>query len=312
MDALSYRHSRSALGRVAAGVIAASLALLAALPASAQTIDRIKQSGKMTLGYSVQARPFSYNDAAGNPIGYTIELCQKIVDAARADLGVQQLAVTFVPVTLANALSAVQQGQVDLLCDPHIATVASRKQVSYSISVFPSGVGVLVHRNASARLTEVLSGREPPRRPQWRASAYQTLQQSTLAVVSGSPTERLVNERMKELQLNAKVVPVIDFVNGVAQVADRRVDAFFGDKALLLDTAKRSKAAADLLVLDRYFSYQAGALALARDDNDFRLLVDRALSHLFFSGEWGDIYSKWFGPPNEGTLNFFQLNVLRE
>lgn len=313
MDALSSGRSRTALGRRALGIIAAFVLLLTvSFSAAAQTLDRIKQSGKITLGYGADTRPFSFQDAAGKPTGYAVELCGRIAEAIKENLGAPSLEVVYVPVPRGEGIRAISQGRIDLLCDPEVPTVTSRNAVSYSMPIFASGIGVMVHQGASDRLKSALAGREAATRPQWRANAYQLLQQNTLAVVKGSPAEQILLERLKELQLNAKIVPVSDLATGVADVAARRADAFFADRAILLDQTKHSSFGPQLQVLDRYFTHQSAALSLSRNDEDFRLFVDRALSRLLASGEWRTIYSSWFGPPNELMITFFQLNALRE
>jgi putrescine:ornithine antiporter len=95
-------------------------------------------------------------------------------------------------------------------------------------------------------------------------------------------------------------------------VLDRTTDVLFGERSILLDAAKNSSGFRDLLVLDRRFTYEPFAFALARDDDDFRLLVDRSLSSLNRSGETQSLYRQFFGEPDENTLAFFRLNTLHE
>ena len=93
---------------------------------------------------------------------------------------------------------------------------------------------------------------------------------------------------------------------------NREVRRLFGDRPILLDAANRGPSAEDLVVLERQFTFEPLALALARGDEDFRLLVDRTLSELYRSGEIAKLYAKWFGEPDESTLTFFQLSALPE
>jgi ABC-type amino acid transport substrate-binding protein len=95
-------------------------------------------------------------------------------------------------------------------------------------------------------------------------------------------------------------------------VLDRKADAFFGDRAILLDAATRSESRAKLVVLDRLFTAERIALVFARGDEDFRLLVDRTLSALYASGAINATYNKWFGPPSESVQNFYRWITLPE
>ena len=99
---------------------------------------------------------------------------------------------------------------------------------------------------------------------------------------------------------------------GVASVLDRSAAVFFADRAILVDAAQSNASADDLLVIERLFTHEPIALALGRDDDDFRLVVDRALSKLYLSPEFQNLYLKWFGQPDNATKAFFQMNALPE
>jgi ABC-type amino acid transport substrate-binding protein len=285
--------------------------LSAASPASAgATLDRIKSSGKLTLGYGADARPFSYKDESGNPGGYAIALCGKIADAAKADLGLSALAVEFVPVARDEGLHAVAQGKIDILCEATVPTLTSRKQVSYSIPIFASGIGAVVLKDASTRLKDILSGRTPPTGPTWRANADQLLRQSTISVVAGTRAERALTDRLSQLQLIPKMVPVDSYAAGIDRVLDGRSNVFFGDRAILLDAVKQKNLSGQLQVLDRFFTHETLAFAVPRDDEDLRLVVDGALSKLFRSNAFREVYGKWFGPLKDETWSLFRLTAL--
>jgi ABC-type amino acid transport substrate-binding protein len=287
--------------------------LLALLPAaaSADTIDRIRESGKLTLGYRADARPFSYMDASGNPTGYAIALCEAISNAVKAESGVSSLSVQWVPVTVEDRFSAVSASKVDLLCGPDAETLERRKEVAFSIPVFQGGIGALVRADAPLPLREILSG-QPPSGPTWRGSPARILDQKTFATVAGTRSESWLNEKAQELQIAANLTTVDSYEAGVAGVLDRTADVFFADRAILVDAAQSSSSAEELLVIERLFTHEAVALAMGRDDDDFRLVVDRALSNLYHSPEFETLYLKWFGQPDDATKRFFQMIALPE
>jgi ABC-type amino acid transport substrate-binding protein len=300
--------------RIASSAIAllavAALALAEAALASAGTLDQIKTGARIRLGYRSDARPLSYRDESGSPAGYSVALCQRIADATKAELGLADLTVQWVPVTIENRFRAVQQGEVDLVCGAETATLARRSEVAFSIPTFPGGIGALLRTDAPARLREVLSGRRPEFRPYWRGTAGQILQAQTFSVVTGTTSEGWLAGRLKDFQITAKVAPVESYEVGIRGVLDRSANVLFGDRAILLDAAKRSAFAGDLVVLNRFFTYEPLALALARGDEDLRLVVDRALSRLYRSGEIGALYATWCGEPDENALTFFRWNAL--
>jgi len=300
--------------------VAAALAVLGALvlwmagsaPAHAgATVDRIKATGKLNLGYRSDLQPFSFRDDNGNPAGYSVVLCQKVADEAKTSLGLAGLDVEFVPVTYEETLAAIQGGKIDLLCAGTQPTLSRRADVSFSVPILASGTAAVVRKDAPARLKDVLSG-QPQKTPNWRASSYQILEKRVFSVISGSPAERVLDERLKQLTLVNQVVPVPDYPSGFRRVAAGESDVFFGDRAILLDTARRNAAADQVVVLPRFFTRETLALAMAKGDDDFRLLVDRALSRFFRSKDIAALYATYFGPADENATTFFQLAELPE
>jgi ABC-type amino acid transport substrate-binding protein len=295
----------------AATSIAQAAAAQTAAAKPAGTLERIKQSGKLTIGYAPDAQPFSYSDGSGKVSGYAIALCNKVADSVKADLGLANLAVDFIPLSGDDRFRAVEQGKIDLLCGA-APTLARRATLDFSIPVFASGTGVVVRADAPARLVQVLSGAESPDQPYWRGMLNQAPEHKAFAALGGTTVERVLIDRLKLLHISVDVVPVKSLQEGLQLVQDRRAAAFFGDRAMLLAAAKTSPSSADFVVIARVFRRELVALALQRNDADFRLLVDKSLSRLFRSGEIGSIYTTHFGTPDQSTLSFFELSALPE
>ncbi|ALP67145.1 putrescine-ornithine antiporter [Paraburkholderia caribensis] len=279
-------------------------------PASAGTLARVKESGTINLGYLSDAQPFSYKDQTGRITGYTVALCQKIADEIKAEGGLGTLKVNWVAVTPDVRLRAVQEHRIDLLCGD-ADTLAGRAGMSFSIPVYPGGIGAVVRSDAPAGLKEVLSGATPSH-PTWRAVPAQLISRQTISVVDGSPAQRWLGGRLAQFQIAASVVPVSDVQSGVRRVLDRQSNVFFGERSLLLAVAGSSPASGDLTVLDRHFTYLPVAIGMARGDDNLRLLVDRTLSRLFATSEFPALYARWFGSPDADTRNFFRLSALPE
>jgi polar amino acid transport system substrate-binding protein len=309
----SSRRYRVLIATLGIAVLATSLLPFAdAAPAAAAgTLDRIRQAGKIELGYRADARPFSYKDESGKAAGYSIALCEKIADDVKAELALPALTVEWVPVTLEDRFQAVQQGKVDLLCGADTATLTRRKDVSFSIPIFPSGIGAILRADSPAQLREVLAGR-PSSGPIWRGSPARILEKKTFSVVGRTTSESWLGDQLDKFKISATVAPVDSYQAGIQRVLDRSSDVFFGDRPILYDAAEGSSSAGDLVVLDRLFTYEPLALALGRGDEDFRLVVDRSLSRLFKSSGFKDVYVKWFGEPDDSAAIFFGLSALPE
>jgi polar amino acid transport system substrate-binding protein len=287
------------------------MSLLPMSPAAAATLDRVRETGKLMIGFRVDARPFSYQDGSGKAIGYSVTLCGKVAAEVKGELGLPDLAVEWVPVTLDQRFQAVAQGKIDLMCAADTATLERRKEVSFSLPIFPSGIAAVLRADAPAPLRDVLAGR-PASGPIWRASPARILDDKTFSVVSGTTGETWLSGRLKDFQLTANIDRVASYDDGIMRVLDRNSDVFFGDRPILLEAAAGSASAADLAVLDKLFTYEPVALTLGRNDDDFRLVVDRALSRAFKSDDFPDVYSKWFGAPDDAVLTFFRQNAMPE
>ena len=278
---------------------------------AASTLDRIRAAGKITLGYYANARPISFQDESGKVDGYAIALCRLIAADVQSKLGLSNLATDFVAVDATERYNAVKDGRIDLVCGPSEATLARRADVSYSIPVLSSGIGILVRRDAPAAFRDLLEGREAAARPLWRGSPrLQVLEEKHFAAIGGSTAERLLTERRSELNVNAFISVVPDLATGFQQVIDGRADGFVADRTVLLDLARRNPSGSQVMVLDRVFDRQSLSFVLSRNDEDFRLLVDTTLSRLYRSGKIDAIYGQFFGAPDAAMRDWFHKTAL--
>jgi putrescine:ornithine antiporter len=305
------RPAYASAARAAAVLLAAGAALLlwAPRPAHADT----DAGAKLVFGYHPNARPFSYSDESGKAAGYAVELCQRLAQQVKQDLGyLNTVEVTWVAVSPENRLAELREGRIRLLCGEPV-TLAARREASFSVPIFLNSVSALLRSDAPAGLSQALNERPSFGVPLWRGTPTQNLLQAQIfAVVKGSPAEKTLSERLDKFQLTARVAPVKDFAEGVQSVADRKASVFFGDRSLLLDAVRRSGASDNLTVLERRFTLAPVAIGLKRGDEDARLAVDRALSRVYRDAAFAQLYSKWFGEPDAETAAFFRLSALPE
>lgn len=296
-----------------AGLMLATLlaACIAAPVLAAGTLDRVRDSGKLNLGYRADARPFAYADA-GKPAGFSVALCQRIADAVKADLKLPNLQVEWVPVTATTRFELLQQGKIDISCGTDTPTLARRAKVDFSLPIFLAGTGAVMRIDGDRRVREVLSGRAAPAQPLWRGNPGEFGQKVTAAVVGGTTIEASLLEALRRRRVEVNVVKVPDYAAGIQRVLDRSAVALFGDRPVLLDAAQHGPGAGQLLVIERRFTREPLALALPRGDDDFRLLVDQTLSRLYRAKDMAALYTAHFGAPGEEALNFFQTAALPE
>jgi ABC-type amino acid transport substrate-binding protein len=318
------------------GITTAAVTLLAALPMSAAlaqdeesaaeteaveepiavvaptpptTLERIAASNTIRLGYSADSQPFSYRDESGQAAGYSVALCQRVVEEVKAKLGLPSLAVQWTPVDADTRFSQVADGQIDLLCTADSVSLSRREDVAFSLPIFPGGIGALLRADMAAHLKLILEGGPQPKQPLWRGYPAQVLQHMTFVVVSGSNAEAWLAERISTFKILSKVRQVDSYDAGISDVSSGKADVLFGNRAFLQEAAKSSQYGADLKVAERLFTLEPVALAMARGDEDFRLLVDGTLSKLYGSAEFSEFFGATFGEPNERVKLFFLSNT---
>jgi ABC-type amino acid transport substrate-binding protein len=304
--------SRS-ISKKAIATVLVSLAVLAGAanssPVQALTLDQIKAQGTLRIGYQVDAKPFAFKDESGNPAGFTVTLCNAVADEIKAKIGTSDLPVEWVALTPDAAVQAIQQGQVDLICGSASETLASRAQVSFSIPIFPGGIGAVLSANGARSLGAALEGK-PDNGPFWRASPARLLSKKIFAVVKGSTTEAWLNERIGHFQIDSTVMPVESYAAGLQAVGDGSANAFFGNRTVIIEAAGDALQSGALVALGRNFTSEPLAIALPLDSDGLRLVVDTALSREILSSEFADLYFKWFGPPDAATLQFYSFAAL--
>lgn len=301
------------MGCTVFGFLAVTVALFQPSAAGAQTLERIRGDGAIKLGYDPEARPFSFQAEDDKPIGYSVALCTKVIDELARDLGRTDLAVEWVALGNDAAYKAIQEGSIDLFCGAEPVTLTRRKEVSFSLPIFPSGTGALVSASAPLALREVLAYGQPSERPIWRGSPARTLlEHKTFSPIKGTTSESWLSERIKTFQISATVTPVSTYDNGIESVLNGSSSVLFGDLPLLLDAAARSESSGNLVVLERHFTYEPLGMVLARNDEDFRLTVDRALSNTYRADDFRSFFTEWFGPPDDTIVTFFRQTTLPE
>jgi putrescine:ornithine antiporter len=314
-----FMNARPAVASTTVSAIAiTALAALLIIPAPAanaqeitagNTLERIKQSGQIVLGYRSDARPFAYVEQ-GKPVGYSVALCETMADKIKNYLGLSSLSLKWKEIEAANHYTALREGSVDLLCSDAL-TLSGMREIAFSIPVYPGGIGALLRSDAPNALKEVLSDGKSSQRP-WRASPAQIITQQTLSAVGGSNAESWVLERMKTLKIDAKFVPAPGYETGVKQVIDRKTNVFFAERAILQATAQHSSSSDKLIVLDRRFTYTPIAMGMALGQPDLHVLINKTLSQLYTTGDIRALYSPWFGAPDADTLAFFRVSAIPE
>jgi glutamate/aspartate transport system substrate-binding protein len=261
---------------LAVGLIAPLLAIPAARAQELTgTLKKIKDSKTVTLGYRESSIPFSYVNKVGEPIGYSIDLCNAVVDEVSKELEGVEIAVKYKKVTAETRIPAVQSGEVDLECGSTTANFERKKEVAFSPIFFVAGTKLLVPRSSGI-------------------SSYLDLRDRAVVVTAGTTNEAAVRAISDKQHLGIKFLVGTDHAESFAMLKEGKADAFATDDVLLYGLAATARSGDQYHVVGEYLSYDPYGLMYRKDDPDFAAIVDRTFSRLAQSRELVQLYNKWF------------------
>jgi glutamate/aspartate transport system substrate-binding protein len=270
---------------IARALGAAAVFAAVALPLGAQaqdkdspTLRKIRDAGVITLGYRVESVPFSYLDAKRQPVGYSMDLCFRVVDRVRERLALPDLDVRLLAVSSATRMPLVANGTVDLECGVTTHTAVREKSVAFSVTTFVAASRLLAKKDANIRTIDDLRGKPVA---------------STLATTSIEYLHAVNQAR----QLDMKILAAIDDVESFRMVGTGRAVAYAMDDVLLKSLLANAPDGADYRIADEALTLEPYAIGMKRDDPVFKQLVDAVIVELYRRGEIEAIYRRWFQSP---------------
>lgn len=260
------------------------------------TLKKIKDSGQITLGIRESSIPFSYLDDSQKSIGYSIDLCNKIVDSVKKKLKLSTLKVNYTPVTSQTRIPLIVNGTIDLECGSSTNTLERQKQVDFSVAHFIASVRIAVKANSGIKSIGDLDGK-------------------AVVTTSGTTSDRYVKQNEQGKNIDVKNVYGKDHAESFEILSSGRAVAFVLDDVLLAGLIARSKNPKEFIIVGPSLSTEPYGIILRKDDPQFKKVVDDTLIAIFKSGEINKIYDKWFTspiPPKGINLNLPISPKLRE
>ena len=280
---------------IAGAALAFVITLVPMAAADAQetgTLKKIKDSGAITLGNRESSCGFSYTDGSGAPVGYSIDICLKIVEAIKAELKLPKIEVKYQGVTSQNRIPLVSNGTVDIECGSTTNLVERQKDVAFSPDIFRYNVRMAVKANAGIRSIADLQGK-------------------SVVTTTGTTSFRLLREANKGKDLDVTQLSGKDHSDSFLLLESGRAAAFVLDDILLAGQIANAKNPKDFIITGESLRTENQALMYRKDDPQFKALVDRVVGGMMQSGEMEKLYNKWFMspiPPKGININY-PLNV---
>ncbi|MBP7079572.1 MAG: transporter substrate-binding domain-containing protein [Rhodocyclaceae bacterium] len=277
-------------------LVASITAIGFAQSATAGTLEKVQESGSITMGIRESSKPLSYLDGDQKPIGYHIDICNGIVEAVKVKLKLKTLKVVHQPVTSQNRIPLVTNGTVDIECGSTTNNAARQNQVAFAPTTFVSNVRMAVKKSSGIKGLSQLSGKP-------------------VATTTGTTSVQLMRAHEKGQGLDFKEVYGKDHADAFLMLETDRAVAFVMDDNLLAGLIVGSKNPGEYEIVGEVLNVEPIAIMLRKDDPQFQGLVNAAVRDMIKSGEVDKLYKKWFMspiPPKGENLNFPMSEKLKE
>lgn len=260
-------------------VAAVSLALVnAPAEAASQTLDKIKEVGKITFGYREASIPFAYIGVDQKPTGLSLDLCSTVADKIRAVLRRPELGIEYVPVNASNRIPLLQNSTIDVECGSTTNTAERQKQVAFSVATYVASPRWLV--TDTSRVTE-------PR----------DLDGQTVVITQGSLNFGVAKKFLDDQKLNVTIVQAKDHAESLLMLGTGRAAAWFEDDILVAGLVANASDPKAFRLLAATYAPSYYGLMTRREDPEFKALVDAAIRETMASGGFDRLYVKWFESP---------------
>src|SRR6201997_5360930 len=239
------------------------------------TLARIKNAHVVHLGYRESSPPFSFLDQANRPIGYSLELCEAVVDEIGVEVDDPNLRIEYVKVTSDDRIQAVLDKKIDLECGSTTANAERGKQVAFSPLMFVAGTKLMVPKTTAVQSVTDLKGK-------------------TVVVTKGTTNEQAMHNADKKFSLGLNIVTAPDHEQSYQMLVDGKADAFATDDILLYGLIARHKSQDKFKVTGDYLSYDPYGIMYRRGEPQLAAVVERAFRKLGSNHDLLPLYNKWF------------------
>ncbi len=256
--------------------LAMTMAVTAPAFAQAQTLDKIKQTGVLTIGTRTGSPPFAYIDKKNQWVGFSIDLVEQlIIPAVSKEVG-RPVKLEKKESTPPTRIPLLNSNAVDLIAGTMTDTTERRQSVDFSLTFFYTGAQFLVKKGSPIKGVNDIAGKR-------------------IATQQGSTNEKILREKYPQAQLRA----FPDQPAAFQALVQGQVDAYTNDGIQLAGLKAKAPNPGDWEVVGDFYSEEPYGMAMRKGDAKFKQVVDGALKSAFESGKYFELYDKWFGPKGE-------------
>ncbi len=248
-------------------------------PAYSQaTLEKIKQRGQINVGYRAFSAPFSFSEKGEAPMGYTIDLCQPIIENLRQAAGNSKLPVRYIETPVNSRLRMLGGGNVDLLCENVSVTPERSQRMGFSTPVFLDAVQVAVRTKDNIQSLEQLQGK-------------------TIVTIDGTTAAPVMMASAKARGIQWDMAKAMNAEAALGQLQLGWAAGYSRDVTALAAQINSLADAAQYRILPDRLSVERIAIAFRKDDAAMAALVNDSIKASIQSGAAMGWYDKWFLKP---------------
>jgi glutamate/aspartate transport system substrate-binding protein len=244
--------------------------------AGTSTLEQIKSSKTIRIGYRGDKPPMSYLNKENQLMGYSIDLCERIVDEVKNTLQDPGIVTRYVRVSASTRFEALRDNSIDILCGATTKTLSRSEVVDFTQHTFITGAALLSLNNFTIKEISDLAGKK-------------------IAVVKDTTTLASLTKMLESGGSDAKIIQVESSAEAMNALVKGDVHAVSGDQIVLIGLIVTHPNPKQFSLSDSVFSFEPYALAVRQNDSEFRLIADRVLARLYQSKGILPLYDKWFG-----------------
>ena len=245
-------------------LVLAIIAAASACAAHADTLQKIKTTGSVTMGVRESSGALSYTIGGGKYVGFHIDLCLR----ALADIQYQA-------VSSANRMPLLQNGTIDIECGSTTNNATRQQQVAFALTTYVEEIRIAVKANSGIQSISQLNGRK-------------------VATTTGTTSVQLLRKHQKAAGVEFQEIFGKDHTDSMLNLDSGRADAFVMDAQVLAGNIAKSRNPADFRIVGEVLGVEPIAIMIRKDDPAFKQSIDNTLRGMMKSGEIAQLYDKWF------------------
>lgn len=256
----------------------AGISAVIAFAAQADTLQKIKDTGTVTMGVREASGAMSYTLGNGKYVGFHVDVCEKALARIQQQLKLPRLDIQYQMVTAQNRVPLVSNGTVDVECGTTTNNVARQKDVAFAPTIYMEEVRTAVRKTSGITQVAQLKGK-------------------SVAATTGATSVTLLRRLSRDKGIEFNVLMAKDNAECLILLESGRADACVADGQILAAGLSRLRDSAQYAIVGEPLSVEPIAIMLNKKSPEFKKLFDTQIRDMAASGEVAVLYEKWFVKP---------------